>query len=95
LEDVEGLAPDRSKHDVYVNFEAVNSEMKIIKFSIKISISFSNQISGTPLSGRKRLQFSLWIEPIEQYEALSKLPEVLLPIVWIEEGNVSSAAIDN
>ncbi|KAL7019297.1 hypothetical protein ACKWTF_011068 [Chironomus riparius] len=65
LRAVEGLHPNRSEHDVIVNFEA---------------------ISGTPLSGAKRLQFSLAMEAIEEYEMMSKLPTAQLPLVWIEEG---------
>ncbi|CAG9808926.1 unnamed protein product [Chironomus riparius] len=64
LRAVEGLHPNRSEHDVIVNFEA---------------------ISGTPLSGAKRLQFSLAMEAIEEYEMMSKLPTAQLPLVWIEE----------
>jgi hypothetical protein len=44
------------------------------------------QISGTPLQGQKRLQFSMEVEPIEEMEMMSKLPSMLLPFVWVEEG---------
>lgn len=44
------------------------------------------QISGTPLEGFKRLQFSMEMEPIEEFEIMSKLPKALLPLIWVEEG---------
>lgn len=65
LENVTGLNPNRSLHDVYVNFELQ---------------------SGTPLSAAKRLQFSMELVPIEEYQMLSKVPKLFLPLFWIEEG---------
>jgi scavenger receptor class B, member 1 len=44
------------------------------------------QISGTPLQGQKRLQFSIEIESIEEMEAMKNLKSMLLPFVWVEEG---------
>lgn len=49
-------------------------------------INFFQQISGTPLEGFKRLQFSIEMEPVEEYELLNRLPRALLPLVWVEEG---------
>ncbi|XP_058451194.1 sensory neuron membrane protein 1 [Malaya genurostris] len=42
--------------------------------------------SGTPVSGVKRLQFSLELEPIKNHEVFGQLPKVILPLMWVEEG---------
>lgn len=42
-------------------------------------------MTGTPLAARKRLQFSLPIEPIAKVSFMKTLPEALLPIMWVEE----------
>ncbi|CRK91548.1 CLUMA_CG005205, isoform A [Clunio marinus] len=64
LENVGGLNPNRTIHDVFVNIEG---------------------ISGTIFEGYKRFQLNLAIEPIEDFEMMSKLPKVLLPLLWLEE----------
>lgn len=43
------------------------------------------QISGTPLEGAKRLQFSMDVHQVEDYEVMNKLPKLLLPLIWVEE----------
>ncbi|XP_055606692.1 sensory neuron membrane protein 1-like [Uranotaenia lowii] len=42
--------------------------------------------SGTPVSGVKRLQFNLEIEPVTDNEQFGSLPNVALPFFWVEEG---------
>lgn len=38
------------------------------------------------MEGAKRLQFSMFIQRVEDYDVMSKLPTVLLPLIWVDEG---------
>jgi scavenger receptor class B protein 1 len=46
----------------------------------------NRQISGTPLSGAKRLQFNIELLPIHEYDALQNVTKVMVPLFWVEEG---------
>lgn len=46
---------------------------------------FCNQISSSPLSAAKRLQFALEVEPVEKFDLMSKLPRAIIPLMWVEE----------
>lgn len=46
---------------------------------------FRNQISSSPLSAAKRLQFALEVEPVEKFDLMSKLPRAIIPLMWVEE----------
>lgn len=46
------------------------------------------QLTGTPLSAAKRLQFNLEVKPIPQIDMMKNFPEVILPFFWVEEGIV-------
>lgn len=43
---------------------------------------------GTPLSGRKRLQFNMFIYAIPKFKLMKQFPSALLPLFWVEEGVV-------
>lgn len=42
-------------------------------------------ITGSPLSAAKRLQFAMDIVPIPEIDCMKNLPEVLMPMFWVEE----------
>lgn len=44
------------------------------------------QITGTPLSAAKRLQFALEVKPIPEVAMMKDMPEVIFPLFWVEEG---------
>lgn len=43
-------------------------------------------ISGTPLSGVKRAQFNFALQPLAKMAYMQRLPEMLFPMMWVEEG---------
>lgn len=43
-------------------------------------------MTGSPLSAAKRLQFSLQVKPIPEVEFMKNLPDVAIPLFWVEEG---------
>ncbi|XP_058800607.1 sensory neuron membrane protein 1-like [Phymastichus coffea] len=50
-----------------------------------IQIDFE-PFSGTPIAGKKRMQFNIMIHPVEKFKIMKNFPEALLPLFWIEEG---------
>lgn len=44
------------------------------------------QFSGTPLAGAKRMQLSWDVVPLEEVPILKDMQEMLLPMLWLEEG---------
>ncbi|XP_068912598.1 sensory neuron membrane protein 2-like [Tenebrio molitor] len=42
--------------------------------------------TGTPLQGMKRIQINSVLRPINKIKQTEKLPRVVLPLLWIEEG---------
>ncbi|EAA07986.4 AGAP002451-PA [Anopheles gambiae str. PEST] len=70
VEAVDGLAPNKAAHDVYIHFELA-------------SICW---FTGSPVSAAKRLQFSMELGPIRDHELFGQLPDVILPMFWAEEG---------
>lgn len=43
------------------------------------------QMTGSPLSAAKRLQFNLEVVPIPEIAQMANLQEMFLPLFWIEE----------
>lgn len=38
------------------------------------------------MSGAKRLQFNFDLLPLQEVEVMKELPEMVFPILWVEEG---------
>lgn len=86
-----GLRPNKTAHGIRILLETVRVCMFIPNKILKILIAFAfrssptKQITGTPLSAAKRLQFSLEVKPIPEVEWMKNMPDVILPIFWVEE----------
>ncbi|XP_017795434.1 PREDICTED: sensory neuron membrane protein 1-like [Habropoda laboriosa] len=50
-----------------------------------ISMDFE-PLTATPISAHKRLQFNMFLHPIEKFKLMKKFPECLFPLFWVEEG---------
>lgn len=44
------------------------------------------KISGTPLSAAKRMQINLDLQPLEDIAYMQTVPEMVFPMLWVEEG---------
>lgn len=42
--------------------------------------------TGSPVVARQKVQFNLAMVPIEEVDQMKHLPEVVLPLFWVEEG---------
>lgn len=62
---------------VYTTFWLFALNMKLKHFVI--------QITGSQINAAKRLQFNLDVVPIKEVESMKNLPEVVLPLFWVEE----------
>lgn len=65
--------------------EAIKSGMEPDREKHIIYIDMET-ISGTPLSAAKRMQFNMELKPLEQISYMQEVPEMLFPLMWIEEG---------
>lgn len=52
---------------------------------LRIYLKIVQQLTGTPLSAAKRLQFSLEMKPIPEIGIMKNLPEAMIPLFWVEE----------
>ncbi|CAH1119703.1 unnamed protein product [Phaedon cochleariae] len=64
LGSVDGLHPDRLKHESFVILEP---------------------LSGFPLSLAQRVQFNIFLRPIESLVIMENVSRALFPLIWIEE----------
>uniref|UniRef100_A0A182P753 Sensory neuron membrane protein 1 n=1 Tax=Anopheles epiroticus TaxID=199890 RepID=A0A182P753_9DIPT len=90
VEAVAGLAPNKEAHDVYIHFELASICMAY-RFECPFFIALYTrvlflQFTGSPVSAAKRLQFSIELGPVHDHDVFGQLPEVILPMFWVEEG---------
>ncbi|XP_015587038.1 sensory neuron membrane protein 1 [Cephus cinctus] len=43
-------------------------------------------LTGSPVSARKRLQFNMFVYPVEKFRLMKTFASALLPLFWVEEG---------
>lgn len=43
-------------------------------------------MTATPLQAAKRLQFNMYLHPMEKVKLMKNFPECLFPLFWVEEG---------
>jgi hypothetical protein len=46
---------------------------------------FIQQLTGSPVSVKNRIQFSMQIEQIPDFDLMANMQPMLLPFFWIEE----------
>lgn len=88
LEKVEGLSPDKEKHQFLVEFYQVLFTGIYFELSNKIESSMnflSIQYAGAPLNAEVRAQVNFEIVPIEQIPFMKDLQPMYLPLLWFED----------
>lgn len=45
-----------------------------------------DRLTGSPISAKSRLQFNIFIRPVEKLKIMKNFPEALFPLFWVEEG---------
>lgn len=78
-----GINPNKADHAVFIHFESVMFSMRNVEINSILFWFF--QITGTPLSGAKRLQMSLDVEALPEIDCMQRLPTTLMPLFWVEE----------
>lgn len=86
LDKVEGLSPDKEKHQFFLDFYQVFFDK--LNFSTKFKtlnhwIIF--QLAGAPLSAEVRAQINFEVVPIEQIPFMKDLQPMYLPLLWFED----------
>lgn len=97
-----GMSPNKKDHGIYLLFEIVSIKLLCTKSIVSNRICFSCssvfvcfQMSGTPVSAAKRLQFNLDVVGIPEVEIMKDLRKMVFPLFWIEEGAHLSPAFTN
>lgn len=72
------------------NFKVFNIQLLLFfdlnqKISTKKKTTRVSQLSSSPLSAAKRLQFAMQVEPVPEMPIMSKLRTVTVPLFWVEE----------
>lgn len=67
----------------FIEFEVLN---KIIEIDFWFFDDDFLQLTGSPLSAAKRMQFNMEMKPIPQIEIMKTMPDIIYPLFWVEEG---------
>ncbi|XP_076661699.1 sensory neuron membrane protein 1 isoform X2 [Halictus rubicundus] len=59
-----------------------------------LSMDF-DPLTATPIKAHKRLQFNMFLGPVEKFKLMKTFPECLFPIFWVDEGILLDGALLN
>ena len=83
LKDVEGLSPNKEKHQFSIDVQPVSGRLH--KFSNLSIFNISLQKVGNGLSGRIRSQINIKMSKIDDVKQAEGLRDILLPVVWFSD----------
>lgn len=82
-----GMNPNKKDHAVFLLFELVRNVGLVIADCCEFILYFDlSQMTGTPVSAAKRLQFNLDVVPIPEIAWMKDMRQMVFPLFWIEEG---------
>lgn len=83
---LEGMKPEKDKHELYMTLEPVKYSLSYLNFyKNNISNFLTQQTTGIALDVAARLQLNLLIRPNPQMALYADVPQVFMPILWFEQ----------
>lgn len=90
-EQVEGMKPDKDKHQFFMSFEPVKNIFECLQYFHKLSF----QKTAFPLEIAARFQLNLLMTPIPRFNLYQNVPRKFMPVLWFEQHVVASKGIAN
>lgn len=84
MDQVEGMKPDKKKHEMYMILEPVYKDFNLLKL-FNHNFNYFFQHTSMPLEVAGRFQINILVEPIQRIKMYRNVPTKILPIVWVEQ----------
>jgi scavenger receptor class B, member 1 len=94
---VEGMTPEKDKHEFFIALEPVSIYLMIRKLITKKNsnrkICLFIKETSFPLEIAARFQLNLLIDPIPRFKMYKNVPRLFMPVVWFEQHVKASSNI--
>lgn len=76
-------------------FWAGKDDFSQLQSSKRMEFNCSSKITAAPLIGAGRIQLNIEVEPVKEIPVLANLPQMIFPIIWIDESAIIPDVIIN
>lgn len=83
VNEVEGLEPNKEKHQSYFTLEPVSELNRLNEVNDKEFLAF--QLTGAPLEVTIRFQANFHVQPIDELSIFQEVPKIFMPAMWFEQ----------